>query len=193
MRVTILTASLMLTSAMVMLTAPAPAFAANQCKVVTTCSCDCPAPAKTRHARRKASRRVARHAEYYDYAAAAPVRMGGWHGAWRVARQGYVAPMAAPVYYGPPPAYGPPPGYGPPPPGYYDSEMGIDDRGFDGGVGYGYGDGGGGGGFGQLHFGLGGSVENGPNYNSYNQSFQYNPSQAGPFQNRLMGGLAPSK
>jgi len=42
-----------------------------------------------------------------------------------------------------------------------------------------------------VHFGTGGSVENGPTYNSYNQSFQYNPSQPGPFQNRLMGGFAP--
>lgn len=181
MRVTILTAGLMLASAAV-LTVPAPALAANQCKVVQTCSCDCPAPAK--RAARKQVRRVARHAEYYNYGASAPIRMGGWHGEWRVANQGYVP---APAYYGPPP------GYGAPPPGYYDTEMGIDDRAFDGGVGYAGGGDGGGGGFGQLHFGLGGSVENGPNYNSYNQSFQYNPSQAGPFQNRLMGGLAPAK
>ena len=70
----------------------------------------------------------------------------------------------------------------------------IEDRGWTGGVGYAP-DGGGGGGFvdgyGQVHFANGGGVENGPTYNSYGQSFQFNPSQAGPFQPRSMGGFAP--
>jgi hypothetical protein len=75
--------------------------------------------------------------------------------------------------------------------------MQIDPRGFNGGVGYGADGGGGGGGagfvdgYGQVHFASGGGVQNGPTYNSYNQSFQYNPSQPGPFQPRLMGGFAP--
>ena len=81
--------------------------------------------------------------------------------------------------------YGPPPGYD----GI--SGMRVDTRGWTGGVGYGDGGGGGGGGlmdgYGQVHFAQGGSVENGPTYNSYDQSFQYNPSQAGPFQNRADG------
>jgi hypothetical protein len=102
-----------------------------------------------------------------------------------------------------PAAYGPPAGgyyeqgagYGPPMEEGYDETAGlqIDRGGWSGGVG---GDpegggGGGGGGFGQIHFGQGGNQENGPTYNSYNQSFQYNPSQAAPFRPRLMGGFAP--
>ena len=97
----------------------------------------------------------------------------------------------------PPDGYIPSPqAYGPPP-GYEDAGVQVDNNGWSGGVGYG-GDGGGGGGagfvdgFGQVHFGNGGSVENGPTYNNYGQSFQYNPSQAGPFQPRLMGGFAPA-
>lgn len=198
MRVTILTASLLLTSAAVMLAMPAPSFAATQCKM--TCTCDCPAPAKApakavRHAEHRVLRRLVRRESYYDYADAAPVRMREWHGEWHMATPGYVGPMPGPVYYAPPPAYYPPPGAYGPPPGYYDSEMQIDDRGLNGGVGYAAGEGGGGGGFGQLHFGNGGSAENGPTYNDYNQSFQSNPSMgvAGPFQNRLMGGIAPAK
>jgi len=69
--------------------------------------------------------------------------------------------------------------------------LSIEDRGWTGGVGYAS-DGGGGGGYGQSYLANGGSAENGPSYNSYGQSFQFNPSQAGPFQPRLMGGFAPS-
>ena len=78
-------------------------------------------------------------------------------------------------------------------PGYEAEGLKIEDRGWTGGVGYAP-DGGGGGfvdGYGQVHFANGGG-ENGPSYNSYGQSFQFNPSQAGPFQPRLMGGFAPS-
>jgi len=66
----------------------------------------------------------------------------------------------------------------------------IEDRGWSGGVGYAP-DGGGGfvDGYGQVHFANG--TENGPTYDSYNQSFQFNPSRSGPFQPRLMGGFAP--
>ena len=70
--------------------------------------------------------------------------------------------------------------------------LSIEDRGWTGGVGYASDGGGGGGSYGQSYFANGGSVENGPSYNSYGQSFQFNPSQAGPFQPRLMGGFAPS-
>ena len=104
------------------------------------------------------------HARNYNYAAATP-----WHGPWR----------AAPMGYGPPP-------------GVYEREgLRIDNGGWTGGVGYASDGGGGGGGYGQAYFANGGGLENGPTYNSYGQSFQYNPSQAGPFQPRLMGGFAP--
>ena len=137
--------------------------------------------------------RVARRAYRYDYAAAGA--MGGeWHGPWRVAPDDMILPYTQlpPSYqaaaYGPPPqGYG---GYG----GY--SAVQIDPRGLTGGVGADAAGGGGGGGFtdgyGQVHFSNGGGEENGPTYNSYSQSFQYNPSVPAPFQNRLMGGLAPA-
>jgi hypothetical protein len=105
----------------------------------------------------------------YYYAAAAPFH---WHGQWRMApNEAFTpGPIASPG----------------------DEGLRIEDRGWTGGVGYAR-DGGGGGGFvdgyGQVHFAHGG--ENGPSYNSYGQSFQSNPSQAGPFQPRLMGGFAP--
>jgi hypothetical protein len=159
--------------------------------VKVSCLCDCPddVKAKPRHAMRpvaRAPRRIAR-ASGYDYAAARPVSSYGWHSEWRQAPNDAVIDVP-PMGYGPPPeAYGPPPGYD-------DDGLRVDNNGWSGGVGYG-GEGGGGGGggdsFGQVHFGTGGSVENGPTYNSYNQSFQYNPSQPGAFQPRLMGGFAP--
>lgn len=184
MRVNLFAASLLLTSAVAVahlgvLASPARADAAPASEF----RCKCPQAQPRKVSSRP--RPVARSAvQGYDYGSAYAVNQGGWHGEWRVARNdGYVAPM---------------PGYGG---GYEESYYGepvqLDRDGWSGGVGMGYGDGGGGGGgadgFGQLHFGLGGSAENGPTYNSYNQSFQYNPSQAGPFQNRLMGGLAPVK
>ncbi len=119
---------------------------------------------------------------YYNYGAAAPVTRHEWHGQWRVVPNDATIP--GPMAYGPPP-----------PTGYEPEGMQVDDRGWTGGVGTAS-DGGGGGGFvdgyGQAHFANGGSIENGPTYNSTNQSFQFNPSQAGPFQPRLMGGFAPS-
>jgi hypothetical protein len=127
------------------------------------------------------------------------VRQGG-HGAWRVVpNDGQVpflgpviqaGPCCAPVMYGPPVAYGPPPGYYGP---ADDPSTHVDDKGWTGGVGYNpEGGGGGGGDYGQVHFANGGSAQNGPTYNDYNQSFQDNPSVPGAFQNRLMGGLAPT-
>jgi len=129
------------------------------------CKCDCPNQRKARNAAVRAPHaRRAKHARNYRYASAAP-----WHGSWR----------AAPAM-----------GYGPPP-GVYEEGLRIDDGGWTGGVGYASDGGGGGGGYGQAYLANGGSVENGPTYNSYGQSFPYNPSQAGPFQPRLMGGFAP--
>jgi hypothetical protein len=208
MRVTALNAAILATTALVCVSAMAAPARAAAHKV--TCLCDCPDDHKLlkktgRVETRKFVRRAARiptvrEGYAYNYAAAAPVMMGGWHGAWRVApNDGQVAMIQAyremPPAYGPPMAYGPPPRaayYGPAPDG-----MPIDDRGFSGGVGY-MADGGGGGGgsgfadgFGQVHFAQGGNTENGPTYNSYGQSFQSNPSMAGPFQARLMGGFAP--
>jgi len=113
------------------------------------------------HRRRLAHRALRRYAGSYHYAAAAPVRWRQW-----VPNDG--GPIASPEVEG----------------------LRIEDRGWTGGVGYAP-DGGGGfvDGYGQLHFANG--SENGPSYNSYGQSFQSNPSQAGPFQPRLMGGFAP--
>jgi hypothetical protein len=181
MRVTALTASLVLGAAFIsttgLMTAPADA---NQAKV--SCLCDCPADHKVqpRHAaiRPLAPRRVVRRyaeAGYYSYRSAAPVYQRQWHGAWRVAPPGPVA-----MAYYPPPAYAEPDG------------LAIDQRGWGGGVGNEGGGGGGGGGYGQVLLTNGANSQNGPSYNSYGESFQQNPSQAAPFQNRLMGGLAPA-
>lgn len=182
MRVTLFTASLLLTTAMTaahlgLMTLPARADAAPASEFRRGASAPAPQRAATRA---RAVKRSAVEGAYYDYGSARAVSQQGWHGEWRVARnEGY--------------AYGPPPEtyYGPPP-GYYEEGLRVDENGWSGGVGaFADGGDGGGGGFGQLHFGNGGSVENGPTYNSYNQSFQYNPSMAGPFRPRLMGGFAP--
>jgi hypothetical protein len=186
MRVTALTAGLVLTSAIVSSLAIQPAMA-RQTQV--TCPCDRPDDHKVRHhaamrpvtvAPRRVVHRTAQ-AGYYSYRSAAPIARE-WHGAWRVAPNDAYLPGPSMAYYGPPPVY-------------RDASIQIDPRAFTGGVGNeggGGGGGGGGGDIGQIHFANGGSVENGPTYNDYNQSFQFNPSQAGPFQNRLMGGFAPS-
>jgi hypothetical protein len=197
--------------------APKPA-AAPAAKPSQTTTCLCDDKPKARPASVRKTRRVARsevRGGYYDYGSAGAYR-GEWHGQWQVApnmgpaaygppRGGCCQP--APVAYGPPASGCCQPGpaaYGPQPGAYYgqgaqyaegyDEMAGlqIDPGGWSGGVGGGDPDaGGGGGGYGQVHFGLGGNQENGPTYNSYNQSFQYNPSQAGPFRPRLMGGFAP--
>ena len=77
-----------------------------------------------------------------------------------------------------------PPGHGEP------AGLVIDQAGWTGGVGYGE-EGGGGGGYGQVLL-VNGASQNGPTYNSFGESFQQNPSMPHPFQNRLMGGVAPS-
>lgn len=195
MRVRVLTAGFLLTSALISITslaAIAPAMA-HTSKV--TCICEDKAKPAQRPVARKVVRRTAaartmrRSGSYYDYGSAGAYR-GEWHGEWRV------APDMGPASYGPPPGdYGPgPEAYGPPPDAYDEAGLQVDRGGWSGGVGGDpEGGGGGGGGFGQIHLGQGGNQENGPTYNSYNQSFQYNPSVAGPFQPRLMGGFAPRK
>lgn len=211
MRVTALKAAILVTTALVAASVARPVLAAEH-KV--TCLCDCPddhkilkksdaAPVR-KFVRRAVRVPAVREGYAYNYAESGPVMMGGWHGAWRVApNDGQVPPMG-PDFSNVPAAFGPAyggPAYGPPPQAYYGPgpDVAIDDRGFQGGVGYGADGGGGGGGsgfmdgFGQVHFAQGGGSENGPTYNNYGQSFQSNPSVAGPFQARLMGGMAPSK
>jgi hypothetical protein len=200
MRVSAFTTGLFLTSAIftALVAAPAQAGSGHQSKV--TCLCDCPDDhrVRTKVVRRPVMRRVVRRARYatgysgggyYAYGQAAivgPVWRREWHGQWQAAPNDVFIPGPGPMMAPGPMAYGPPM----PAP-----DMPIDDRGFTGGVGYMADGGGGGGGFtdgyGQVHFGAGGSVENGPTYNGYGQSFQYNPSQAGPFHARRMGGFAP--
>jgi hypothetical protein len=195
MRVQLLTAGLLLTSAIISTSLATLPASAHQARV--TCLCDCPddhkvqrhsdarpvMPAPRKAVRRMVRRPMHRYAEggYYSYSSAAPIIQREWHGEWRQAPNDAYIPGPRPMaYYAPPPPY---------------QGLQIDNRGWTGGVGGGEGGGGGGGGdggFGQVHFGNGGSVENGPTYNSYNQSFPFNPSQAGPFQPRLMGGIAPA-
>jgi len=182
MRVTALKAGVLLTTAMISMSCLAMPAVAH--RVTASCRCDCPDEHRfRRHAQMRSMAPAHRHVThryaqgYYSYRSAAPVARE-WHGAWRVAPNDAYLPGPSMAYYGPPPSY-------------RDASIQIDPRDLTGGVGN-EGEGGGGGGdFGQLHFANGGSVENGPTYNDYNQSFQFNPSQAGPFQPRLMGGFAP--
>jgi hypothetical protein len=191
MRVTALTASFVLGAALIsttgLMTTPARAGAAK-----VTCLCDCPADHKVAapHAavrpvpRRVARRVVRRYAQsggyFYSYGSAAPVYQREWHGQWRQVPNDAYLPGPAPVAYYAPPAYAEPQG------------LAIDQRGWSGGVGNEEGGGGGGGGTGQILLTNGANSQNGPSYNSYGESFQQNPSVPGPFQNRLMGGLAPA-
>jgi hypothetical protein len=183
MRVSVLSAGFLLSAAVFSVTHLAGPASAHEAKV--TCLCDCPDDhkIKPRHAAMPVPHRVARRSyaqgASYSYGAFAPVVQRQWHGAWRVAPND--ARIPGPV------------AYYPPRPGYTDEPgLHIDERGWTGGVG-GVAEGGGGGGLGgTVILANGGSAENGPTYNDYNQSFQQNPSVAGPFQNRLMGGLAPA-
>jgi hypothetical protein len=137
-----------------------------------------------RLAARKAARRAAirqrQRAHFYDYAAAQPVHPGGWRQAW-LAHRG----MRDAHYAPPPAAYGPPPAY------YEEPGIEIDRQGWTGGVGYGtsgdFVDG-----YGMMHYGWN-NRQNGPTYNSFNQSFQHNPSVARPFQPRRMGHPIPTR
>ncbi len=162
---------------------------ANKAKAKADCPCDCPQDRKagrntaTRTVsapRRMARSGVRRHSGhgYYRYADAAAVTWHGGHGKrhgrWRMGHGRGFAPGPGPMAYEPP---------------HRHAEEGIrlDTRGWTGGVG----DGGFVDGYGQVHFANGGGIANGPTYNSYGQSFPYNPSRAGPFQPRSMGGFAP--
>jgi hypothetical protein len=191
MRVTVFTASILLTTALVSITALAtatPALADGNGGICACAEKANPAPRAARKVvRRMAAARPMRQ-NYYDYGSAGRWQ-SEWHGEWRVAPN--MGPMQGGGYYEEGAVYGPPAEEFA---GGYDEMAGlqIDRGGWSGGVGGDpEGGGGGGGGFGQLHFGQGGNQENGPTYNNYNQSFQYNPSQAGPFRARLMGGFAP--
>ena len=122
----------------------------------------------SRHAHHLARR------DYYSYREAEAVRPDEWHGRWHRAPNDAMMPP-------PPPGYYPPPGY--PAPGCNCGEgLHVDQGGWTGGVGYaaaqqgGFMDG-----YGVMHYG---SAGNGPTYNSYGQSFQYNPSMPGPFAPR---------
>lgn len=130
-----------------------------------------------RHAVHHAARHAPRHAhryarrDYYSYREAEAVRSDEWHGRW------HAAPHDAMI---------PPPGYRAP--GCNCGEgLHVDQGGWTGGVGYaaaqegGFMDG-----YGVMHYG---SAGNGPTYNSYDQSFQVNPSMPRPFAPR--GGFAP--
>jgi hypothetical protein len=197
MRVRVLTVGFLLTSALVSITSLAAIRPAEAHASKVTCVCDHDHKAKpaARSSVRKVVRRMAsrpamrQSGGYYNYGSAGAYRQGEWHGEWRV------APAMGPAAYGPPPGdYGPgPDAYGPPPDAYDEAGLQVDRGGWSGGVGGDPEGGGGGGGFGQIHFGQGGNQENGPTYNGYNQSFQYNPSVATPFRPRLMGGFAPTK
>jgi hypothetical protein len=126
---------------------------------------------------------AARHSNYYSYREARAVGSdfrGEWHGRWHAAPNEAMIP-------GPPPA-----GYYPPaaaPPCNCGEGLHVDQGGWTGGVGYaaaqegGFMDG-----YGVMHFG---SAGNGPTYNSYGQSFQYNPSMPRPFAPR--GGFGPRR
>lgn len=127
-------------------------------------------------AARRAAIRRAKRANFYDYAAAEPVRSGGWRQEWLAYRG------MRDVRYAPPP---------PPPPPYDEPGLEIDRQGWTGGVGYGtsgdFVDG-----YGMMHYGWNNRM-NGPTYNSYGQSFQHNPSVARPFQPRRMGSPIPAR
>jgi hypothetical protein len=167
------------------------------------------AVAKPRAIRRAPVRRAARHrphhyAERHDYYSYRETAREEEHGAWHQAPNDAMIPGPQP-YGPPPPAYGASGGYyaegyaqdyqsyqqrG----GYCDcaadqAGLQIDRYGWTGGVGYAGGsevfvDG-----YGMVHYG-GGRSFNGPTYNSYGQSFQFNPSRAAPFRPRVMGGFA---
>ncbi len=150
---------------------------------------------RVRHAVRRHVRHFARSDSYYSYREtenAASDSQGESHGKWYAAPNDAVIPgPAGPAIAAyPPPGY-PAPGY-PPPPGP-DCDCGqsvhIDEGGWTGGVGYAAAGGGFMDGYGVMHYG---GFANGPTYNSYRQSFQFNSSMPGPFQPR-MGGFAPRR
>lgn len=162
-------------------------------KAAPACVC-APAPARrsVRHAVRRGAASQAYAERFYNYWQARPVLMTGWHGEWQQAPNDWVAPAAYAGGY----EQGGYAGGGYEQGGYEggggeEPGLAIDRNGWSGGVGGYAAEGGGGGGVGLAIIAQGGGGLNGPTYNDYGQSFQYNPSQAGPFRNRLMGGFAP--
>jgi hypothetical protein len=173
---------------------------------------------RVHHRPRRPARAEGYRGERYDYRAAAPVRPaawhdewhgvwrgewhgdwdGQWHGEWRGQWQGAWHPVPDAAYppagrYGDgPDGYAPgPSAYAPPPAPYgEDGGLTIDRGGWSGGVGYNDS------GYGYAYgygYGDGPAGMNGPTYNSYGQSFQYNPSRARPFRPRRMGMPAPPR
>ncbi|HUE64615.1 MAG TPA: hypothetical protein VMO78_09600 [Rhizomicrobium sp.] len=150
---------------------------ANAGSAKKTCPCNCPDDHKVRqrHAEnRPLPHRLMRHyaqGARYSYRGAAPFHPREWHGPWRMVPNDAYLPATRR--------------------NLEPAGLVIDQGGWSGGVGYGE-EGGSGGGYGQVLLANGNS-QNGPTYNSFGQSFQQNPSMPHPFQNRLMGGLAPRK
>jgi len=198
MRVFALVAGLILGAAMIVVATEAGSKTdTGMCRVVCTpqpaAKAVHPARARTavphranRHAVHRAAHHMSRHAhhfarrDYYSYREAEAVRSDEWHGRW------HAAPNDAMIPPPPPAGYYPAPGY--PAPGCDCGEgLHVDQGGWTGGVGYaaaqegGFMDG-----YGVMHYG---SAGNGPTYNSYGQSFQFNPSMPRPFAPR--GGFAP--
>ena len=154
------------------------------CRVVCTpAPAAKPAPhharAKTVRARRHAHRQAHRYAKhnYYSYREAEAVGSDfhhEWHGRWHAAPNYGAMPVPPPMGYYPPPPPAPTCNCG--------QGLHIDQSGWTGGVGYmaaqegGFMDG-----YGVMHYG---GIGNGPPYNSYGQSFQYNPSMPRPFAPR---------
>jgi hypothetical protein len=169
----VFTTALLLTTAIISMTGVGAMPArAHQTKVI--CHCDCPdqQKAKPRHAevhpQASVPRRLVRRTGSHHFAA------GGYYN-YRAAAAIYlrdwhgrwrVAPDDGFIRAPAPVAYYAPPAVAEP------QGLKIDDRGWTGGV---------------------GDAENSDFYNSYGQNFRINPSVAGPFRNRLMGGFAPTR
>jgi hypothetical protein len=184
MRVSALTAilgGLALTAAVVTGVAAADAKKGGVCRVVCSDTKPAPAPrhvapprAPLRHVIRHRAHHYAEHS-YYSYREAERVD-SDFRDEWRQAPNDAMIPGSGYYQQGGPCDCG--------------AGLQVDRYGWTGGVGY---MGGGGDfvdGYGMVHFAGGGSIQNGPTYNSYAQSFQFNPSRAGPFQPRVMGGFA---
>jgi hypothetical protein len=190
MRVFALAAGLILGAAIIVVATEAGSKTdTGMCRVVCTPE---PAAKPAHHARPRAAavrHRANRHAvhyarhhrshhadhfarrDYYNYREAEAVRSDEWHGRWHAAPNDAMIPPAPYCNCG--------------------EGLHVDQGGWTGGVGYaaaqegGFMDG-----YGVMHFGGG---DNGPTYNSYGQSFQFNPSVPRPFSPRAMGGFAPGR
>jgi hypothetical protein len=189
------------------------AFAVPPATAATpTCICQDPIrlPSKTRKpvAHRSLVRRPVRTAmaeTYYDYRSASMVDTQPYTHHWEVAPQGFVPPppvamMGPPandyaMMDGPPVPPGAPPAYGE---GYqdgyaygYQAGITIDQQGWAGGVGYTRSGGGGGGGGGGALTVAQPDPLNGPNYNSFNESFGGDYQSANQIDAIRQKALAP--